>query len=476
MMDFQMAADLPADSRKLQPMGPDRIQHRTPNRSLPLLALGLGLGLSGPGMFIGCHHASAPQAEANGSAAALDRVQVGHPEIGSLVLETTQPGRIQAYEEAPLYSKLSGYVARVLVDIGDTVAQGAVLAELAVPELNDEVRQKESLVSLAEAGIQQADAARRAAESAVRTAAAQISRHQAEITRAEGELERWMAEFERHKALAEQGNITGRLVDETRNQLKASQASLQASQAVVKAAEAMQEEAQAQQNQAEADYIAAQAQLKVAQADLDKARTMLAYAVVKAPFAGTITQRGIDTGHYVQPASSDQARPLFILVNSSAVRCFVDVPEMEAPFIEAGAEGDAALISVPALGGRKFEAQVTRTSWAITAVNRSLRTEIDLQNPDGVLRPGMYATVTIQLDQRQDVLIVPVSSLVREVEQTFVCLVVEGKIERRPVKLGLRSGSQVEVVSGLTPSDLIVLKGANNLLPGQPVETLPIAK
>lgn len=437
-----------------------------------LAAVCLGAGL----LLSGCHYVSQPTAGESQSGSALDRVQVGHPEIRSLKLETTQPGRIQAYEEAPLYSKLPGYVARVHVDIGDRVAQGDILAELAVPELEDEARQKESRVTLAEAGIQQADSARDAADSVVRTAAAQIARHQAEITRAEGELERWSAEYERHKALAEQGNVTGRLVDETRNQLRASQAALQATQASVKAAQAMQEEAQAKRHQAEADFIAAQAQLKVAQADLTKAKTMLAYTVIKAPFPGTISQRGVDTGHYVQPASSDQALPLFTLVNSSRVRCYVDVPEMEATFIDAGEQGDSAIITVQSLSGRKFDAQVTRTSWAITPANRSLRTEIDLDNPEGILRPGMYATVTILLDQRDEVLVIPVSALVREMEQTFVCLVQDGKIERRPIELGLRSGPDVEVLSGLTTSDKIVLKGANTLLPGQQVETIPSAK
>lgn len=420
----------------------------------------------------GCHAANSQTPESADSGSGLDRVQVGHPEIRSLKLETTQPGRIMAYEEAPLYSKISGYVGKLHVDIGDTVEQGAVLAELAVPEMEDEVRQKESRVALAQSGIQQADSAREAADSVVQTAQAQIARYQADITKAQGELERWKAEYERYTELAEQGNVTERLVNETRNQFRSSQAALQSAAAAVKAAEAMLEEARAQRRKAEADYQAAHSQRKAAEADLAKANTMLAYAKLKAPFSGTITQRGVDTGHYVQPASSDQARPLFTLVNSSRVRCFVDIPEMEATFIDAGAQGDPAVVTLQSIPGHKFEAPVTRTSWAITPVNRSLRTEIDLDNPDGILRPGMYATVTILLDKREEVLVIPVSALVRKPEEAFVCVVQNGKIEHRPIELGLRSGPDIEILSGLSTSDTIVLKGANNLLPGQAVETI----
>ncbi len=439
-----------------------------PTRGVALVLTHCLMGL----LLAGCHPANGRTPQGAGNGPALDRVQVGHPEIRSLKLETTQPGRILAYEEAPLYSKISGYVGKLHVDIGDTVEQGEVLVELAVPEMEDEVRQKESRVALARAGIQQADSARQAADSVVQTAAAQIARYQADITKAEGEHERWKAEFERYQELAEQGNVTERLVNETRNQYRSSQAALLSAAAAVKAAEAMLEEARAQRRKAEADYEASHSQLKVAEADLAKAKTMLAYAQLKAPFPGTITQRAVDAGHYVQPASSDQARPLFTLVNSSRVRCFVDVPEMEATYIDAGEQGDPAVITVQALPGRKFEARVTRTSWAITPVNRSLRTEIDLDNPDGILRPGLYATVTILLDKRDDVLVIPVTALVRKPEQTFVCVVKDSKIEQRPVELGLRSGPDVEILSGLTTSDSIVLKGANNLLPGQTVETI----
>jgi RND family efflux transporter MFP subunit len=422
----------------------------------------------------GCSRPTAEATEAAQSpaAAALDRVTAGTPQRKTLTLYTSQPGRIEAFAQTPLFPKLAGFVQSVLVDIGDRVEAGQVLIELAIPELHDEREQKAALVAQSVAEVTQAEAALEAARAAEVTAGARVRQAEAGIGRAEGEYERWKSEHERLKELAAQGSVTTKLVDETLNQFRAADAARNEAEANVESAKAALHGAQADIAKAQADLVASHARQRVAQADLTKTETMLGYAQIKAPFDGVVTQRGVDTGHYVHPASGSASRPLLVVARTDQVRIFVDVPEMEAPLVDAAETGDAATVRVQSLGGRQFEGNVTRTSWALDASNRSLRTEIDIPNEDGLLRPGMYATVTILLEQRDEALALPITAIIHNGEETYCCAVESGKIEHRPITLGLRRGDEVEVVSGLDDNDTVVLARADSLQHGQRVEVI----
>jgi membrane fusion protein (multidrug efflux system) len=117
---------------------------------------------------------------------------------------------------------------------------------------------------------------------------------------------------------------------------------------------------------------------------------------------------------------------------------------------------------------------VTRTSWDLNPANRSLRTEIDLPNPDLRLRPGMFVTVSILLAERAEVLTLPVTAIVRDGPDNFCCQVISGRIQRTPLILGLRSGKEVEVLSGLLGDETVVLVRADTLKDNQLVEVLPV--
>jgi membrane fusion protein (multidrug efflux system) len=154
------------------------------------------------------------------------------------------------------------------------------------------------------------------------------------------------------------------------------------------------------------------------------------------------------------------------------VRVFVDVPEMEAPLVDAGDKPDSAVVHVQSLGEKGIDGKVTRASWSLDKSNRSLRAEIDLPNTDGKLRPGMYAKVDILLDQRNDVLTLPMTAIVRDGSVTYCYLIESGKIDRKKIELGLRSGADVEVRSGLSADQLVVLARADSLVQGQSVEVI----
>ncbi|MEX1041645.1 MAG: efflux RND transporter periplasmic adaptor subunit [Pirellulaceae bacterium] len=410
---------------------------------------------------------------ASGSASGTRRIAVVQPRRTNLERSTTQPAKIQAFERTPIYSKLTGYVEEIKVDIGDHVSSGQTLIELWVPELLDDLLRQEAHLAQAESAVKQAEAGVNGAKAMAQSAEAKVRQSQAGIGRAEGEHERWKAEIARMRELADRGSITSKLVDETQNQYRAAEAAKAEAEAAVLSAQATAEQAKANILQAEADLVAAQANVKVAQAERQRAQTMTEYLEIKAPFDGVITKRMVDTGHYVHPASGSTSTPLLVIDRIDRVRVFVDVPEMDAPWVTGGEEGDPALIHVQSLNGEPFSGRVARSGWALDYGNRSLRTEIDLPNEDGVLRPGMYATASILLEKRDEVLTLPITAIMRDGQQAACHVVAAGKVVRKPVQLGLRVDGLVEITGGVDKGDQVVRVDPASLSEGEAVETIP---
>jgi RND family efflux transporter MFP subunit len=146
---------------------------------------------------------------------------------------------------------------------------------------------------------------------------------------------------------------------------------------------------------------------------------------------------------------------------------------MEAPLVDPG---DRAVVRVQSLRNQELVGTVTRTSGSLNTSNRSMRTEIDIPNQEGLLRSGMYATVTLRLEEHSDVLVLPITAIVRDGDETSCCCVASGQIQRKSIVLGLRSGNEVEVVSGLSGSESIVIAQAESLRPGQKVEVIQTKK
>jgi RND family efflux transporter MFP subunit len=423
----------------------------------------LASGCNGPS------EAAAPNTESSNASAPLDRVQVGHVTRVPFELVTSQPGRVMAFEETPLFAKVTGYVQHVLVDIGDVVQKDQTLIELWIPEFDDQKLTREAEVLQAAAVVTQAESAIQGAKAQVASAEAKIRQAEAGVARAVAEENRWKSEYERIRELGEKGSVTTKLVDETLNQLRAAEAARLEVAANVETVQAELKVAQARVAQAQADLKAAQASQAVAEANLRQSETMIGYTKIKAPFDGVITARSVDTGHYVHPASGGSDQPLMVVARSDQVRIFVDVPEMEAPLVDIG---DSATIRVQSLQNREFTAQVRRTSWALDTTNRSLRTEINMKNDEGLLRSGMYARVSIVLEYRDNVPMLPITAIVRDGDSAFCYCVRDEKVVRTPLQLGMRSGNSVEILSGVDESQLVVLARADGLKDGQQVEVI----
>jgi RND family efflux transporter MFP subunit len=203
---------------------------------------------------------------------------------------------------------------------------------------------------------------------------------------------------------------------------------------------------------------------------------MLAYTELVAPFDGSVTSRNVDTGHYVQPAGANNAQPLMTIANVSKIRIFINVPESDAAWVDAGfgnpESGDLVTILSASLPGGKIEARLTRTSQQLDAQSRTLATETDLENRELKLLPGAFVNTKILLEQRENVLTLPTAAIVKAGDDTKCCIVEDGKIQHRPIVLGLRAGDEVEITSGLDGSETVVLMRANGLQAGQPVEII----
>lgn len=436
-----------------------------------ILLLGLAVSCAATGCDQPTAAETTTQAESS-SAGNTRRIAVIQPRRTTLERSTTQPAKILAFERTPLYSKLTGYVEEIQVDIGDQVTTGQTLIRLWIPELRDDLVRQEAHLAQAEATVKQAEAGVKGAQAMAQSAKAKVEQAKAGIGRAEGEFERWKAEIARIRELADRGSITSKLVDETQNQYRAAEAAKAEADAGVLSAEAAAEQAKTDILQAEADLVAAQAKVNVAQAERKRAETMIDYLEIKAPFDGVVTKRMVDTGHYVHPASGGGSSPLLVVDRIDQVRVFIDVPEIDAPWVTSGEGADHALVRVQSLGGDAFEGQVARSGWALDYGNRSLRTEIDLPNEDGRLRPGMYATATILLEKREDVLTLPITAIMREGQAASCHVVIDGKVVRKPVELGLRTGDLVEIVSGVTESDQVVRVDPSSLAEGETVEMI----
>jgi RND family efflux transporter MFP subunit len=212
----------------------------------------------------------------------------------------------------------------------------------------------------------------------------------------------------------------------------------------------------------------ANAKHEVAVASLRRTETLLAYARLTAPFSGVVTKRWVDPGAFVPAATSSrsgESAAVVTLMDFSRVRVDVAMPESEVPLVKTGLP---VRVTVSHLPGRAFEGTVTRLAYALDVPTRTMGTEIELANPDGVLRPGMYASVRIGLERREDALLLPAEAVLREKGEPFAFTVEDGRARKVALQLGLDDGIRIEVKQGLSFGDVVVVGGAQALRDGQP--------
>ena len=392
----------------------------------------LTIALTVLGLSTGCDRQTTASQPAEGQPAAATTVHTAKPERNTVRHRIEQPGfNIQAFQEAPLYSKIPGYIEKWNVDIGDRVKKDEVLAVLFVPEMKIDVSRKQA---------------------ALRQAAAQIEQAKASALTAQAQVDRSKSQYERLSRVGRSGVLDQENVDESRLNYESARAALE---------------------RAKADIQLAQAQHEVAKADLDYAKTMLDYATIRAPFDGVVTRRNVNAGDFVQPAAGGtKVQALFIVAQVDPVRVFVNVPGADAPWIK---DGDPVTLELQGAGGNVIQAKVTRNARSLDPQNRTLSTEIDVPNPNGNLLPGMYVQSRI-LVEHPNAWTLPESAVLTEGDQTFCFCIEEGKAVRTPLQVGLTGNGLIEVVRKLSQVSLsnsepqwTPITGQEDLIVGPPL-------
>ena len=353
-------------------------------------------------------------------------VSVVHPQRKSLIRKIEQPGAIMPLEEAHLHARVPGNVGKLHVDIGQQVKHKALLAEISVPEMDEESSLKLAMIRQAKADVEQSRMALVAAEAGIATADAQV-------VEAKALFDRWESESKRIARLVEGQVVDAQTGDETRNQFRAAGARVTSTKATVT-------KAKADRDKAASDVLSMSARVDVAEADSRRLEAMRAYAMIRAPFDGVVTGRKVNTGDLVQP-SGGKADWLFTVARLDPVRVVVAVPEADAGLVKDKAK---VKVDVPALGGMPLDGTIARSSWSLDAASRTLRAEIELPNADKRLRPGMYVYAHIEA-VLPEAWTIPVTALVEQGDGAFCFLIEDGKAVRTPIRIGRRDARSVEV-------------------------------
>ncbi len=347
---------------------------------------------------------------------------------GNLASSLTVAGQFQPYQQVDLHAKVSGYIRWIKVDIGDRVRQGEVLALLEVPELQNQVE---------------------GAQAEVRHSQSDITRAQSEVVSAESTYSAVHAEYTRLEEASKErpGLIAEQELDDAR---------------------AKDQQAAAQVGVAKASLDAMRQQLGVSRATRSRLETMSRYEQIIAPFTGVVTKRYADTGSLIQAGQNNntQTLPVVQVAESDLLRLRMPVPEGDVPYIQVG--GDVR-VTVSATG-HTFAGKIVRFSRALDTNTRTMLTEVDVPNLDLSLDPGMYAETTIQLQQKNDALILPAQAVVQNGDQSYVLVVdATNHVEKRGVTLGIQTSNRVEITSGLQAGDNVIAAGQTGYQPGEVV-------
>jgi RND family efflux transporter MFP subunit len=339
--------------------------------------------------------------------AAITTVNVVEPKSGAALEEIVLPGTTQAFIDTPIFARTNGYLKQWYFDIGAHVEQGQLLAVIDTPELDQQLEQARANLKTAQANEQLA-----------------------QIT-----ATRWQ------------------------NLLKTDSVSKQ------------------ETDQAVQDLSAKQATVDSMKAEVQRLEQLQSYEKVYAPFSGVITARNTDIGALINEGAGGAQglavvpQELFHMAAVNRLRIFVSVPEVDS---EAAQNGAKAALTLDEFPGETFQGTIVRNSDAIDLNSRTLNVEVDIDNHDGRIRPGAYVFVHLKIpDKAKNMaaasLTIPANTLLFRSEGLRVGIVRGDHAELVPITIGRDYGSTVEVISGLKPTDHLIVNPSDSLTTGTPV-------
>jgi RND family efflux transporter MFP subunit len=341
---------------------------------------------------------------------AVPIVAVVTPETGAAVHHLMLPGTVQAWNEAPIYARVPGYLKGWNFDYGAHVKKGDVLGEIETPDLDAQLAASQAKLNAGRAVVKVREAERQFAEST---------------------FQRWR----------------------------------DSPKGVVSVQE--QESKQADYSSAGARLNSASAEVAADQGEVDRLQALESFKNIVAPFDGVVTARDTDIGALINAGSGTGAgngRELFRVADIHKMRIYVQVPQQLSAGIENGLTAELHLPQYP---DKTFKAAVATTSSSINTSARTLLVELHADNPNGQLQPGAYAQVEFELPGNLNVVRVPTSALIFRQRGMEVAIVgPDNKIALKPITLGRNLGTEVEVVKGLSVADKIVNSPPDSLADG----------
>lgn len=342
----------------------------------------------------------------------------------------TMSSELVPFQEIDVFAKEAGFVSKLYVDYGSHVKQGQLIALLEIPELQALLQEDHASITSMED---------------------QVTDAQHELGRIEAQHKVLHLQFERLNSVANSkpGLVAQQEVDEAQGKDLAAESQVEAGKSRLQLANS---------------------QLAVAKSKLAHDQALYDYSKITAPFSGVVTQRYANLGALVQAGtnSNTQATPLVKLSEEDLFRLVIPVPESYVRYVKVG---DPVNVRVPSLN-RNFPGKIARFSIDVGDATRTMHTEVDVPNPQGLLIPGVYAEATLALDRRGDALVIPLQAINQEGEHASVLLVDQAnKIENRNISLGIQNVNYAEVVSGLAEGDHVVISDRSGLRPGEAVSS-----
>jgi RND family efflux transporter MFP subunit len=398
---------------------PQPRQHGRTQRIAGLIALAVAAAAAATGLVVRWRHEAAVKHWT--VAQAVPVVSFTKPESGGASSRLILPGDIEAWFEAPIYARVNGYLKKWYFDYGATVKAGQILAEIEAPDL---------------------DASFAAANAKLVNANAQVSVREAELQFAKTTYDRWRNS---PKGVVSMQETTAKKGDF---------------------------------DSATARLNAALADVKAAQGEVDRLKALESFKNVVAPFDGVVTERNTDIGALINAGSGvggGSGPVLFKVADVHKLRIFVQVPQRMSADIR---EGQKAELRLPQYPDKAFEANVATTARAINQSARTLLVELHAGNPDGVLQPGSYTEVHFSLPPDPNILSIPTSALIFRTNGLEIAVIgQDDRIAVKKISIGRNLGSRVEVLSGLVPSDRVVVSPPDSLAAGDAVRVAgPLGK
>jgi RND family efflux transporter MFP subunit len=355
----------------------------------------------------------------------LPEVIVVHPHKGPGQSSLSLPGNLEPMYSASIFARTNGYIEKRFVDIGSHVKAGELLAIIATPEVDQQLNQARADAVQAAAVVDQSKAAQQQA---------QANLEMARITR------------DRYTPLITRHAVTQQDLDQADQAFTARTADVAA---------------------ATANIAVAQASLKSRQANVDRLIQMQGFERVVAPFEGVITARNVEQGDLVNNGSNTGSKSLFTVAQSNVLRVQVEVPQSEALAIK---QGQQAILTVEERPGQRYVATVTRSADSMDLAARTMLTEVQVDNHNGSLVPGMYGQVKFDVTDPQPAIIIPTTALVIDKNGMHVVSVsADNRVHFVPVDIGEDMGSEVAISQGLRGGENLVSNPSDLLSDGQKV-------